>query len=77
MRLIYIRHMVKRRKMQWGTYGKSGKEPLKWVYLYDLTDEHIQAILDTQHHICKSTRRLFKCELRLRKKYPEYSIKEC
>ena len=76
MRLIYIRHMLVRGKMQWGTYGKSGKDPLTWVYLYNLTDEHIQAILDTQHHIQKSTRRLFKRELRLRKRYPEYSIKE-
>ena len=32
----------------WGTYGKSGKEPLKWVKLGDCETEHLQAILRTQ-----------------------------
>ena len=32
----------------WGTYGKKGNEPLKHILLKDMTNEHIQAILDTQ-----------------------------
>jgi len=35
----------------WGTYGKSGKEPLKWVKLGDCETEHLQAILRTQPQI--------------------------
>jgi hypothetical protein len=35
----------------WGTYGKSGKEPLKWVRLIDCETDHLQAILRTQPHI--------------------------
>lgn len=35
----------------WGTYGKSGKEPLKWVKLGDCDTEHLQNILRTQAHV--------------------------
>lgn len=62
--------------MEWGTYGKSGKEPLRWVILKDISDEHIQAILDTQHQICSFYRKEFKNELKYRKQYPTLSIKE-
>lgn len=62
--------------MAWGTYGKSGNEPLKFVLLKNMSDEHIQAILDTQFHISRFYRREFKRELRLRKKNPVFSRKE-
>lgn len=29
-----------------GTRGKDGKEPLKWIHLYDMDDEHLQAVID-------------------------------
>ena len=35
----------------WGTYGKSGKEPLRWVQIDHCSNAHIEAILTTQHHI--------------------------
>lgn len=35
----------------WGTYGKDGKQKLQYKALQDLTTNHIQAILETQHHI--------------------------
>ncbi len=35
-----IRHFV-----LWGTYGKNGDEALKYVYVCDMSDEHIRAIL--------------------------------
>ncbi len=72
----YIRHRIIRKTMRWGTYGISGKEPLKWIILQCMTNEHIKAILLTQYHISSAYRRSFKCELRFRKSYPEYLIKE-
>jgi hypothetical protein len=32
----------------WGTNGKSGNEPLRYVRLVDCSTEHLQAILLTQ-----------------------------
>jgi len=32
----------------WGTYGKTGNSPLKYVILKDLEESHINAILETQ-----------------------------
>jgi hypothetical protein len=32
----------------WGTHGKSGTEPLKYVRLIDCETSHLQAILKTQ-----------------------------
>jgi len=62
--------------MAWGTRGKSGKEPLKFILLKDMTDEHIQSVLDTQDHISDFYRREFKKELKFRKKHIEFSIKD-
>jgi hypothetical protein len=33
---------------RWGTRGKSGKEPVRWVRLVDCSTEHLQNILKTQ-----------------------------
>jgi hypothetical protein len=62
--------------MIWGTYGKSGKDPLKWVILKNMSDEHISAILATQHHISEFYRIEFVAELQRRAKKPSLSIKE-
>ena len=35
-------------QLMWGTYGKEGNQPLRWVQLDNCSDEHLQAILDTQ-----------------------------
>lgn len=40
-----------KRNYVWGTYGKGGNDPLKWKKLVDCTDEHLQAILNTQKQI--------------------------
>lgn len=32
-------------KLVWGTYGKSGKEPRKWVLLKNCETDHLEAIL--------------------------------
>jgi len=62
--------------MTWGTYGKTGDQPLKHVVLKNMSDDHIQAILDTQFHIGNFYRRHMKKELILRKKFPELTRKE-
>ena len=41
-------HEVIRDAVKWGTYGKSGDEPLKYVAIADLDPYHLRAILDTQ-----------------------------
>lgn len=33
-------------KLLWGTYGKSGREPLKWLPIRTLEASHIKAILN-------------------------------
>lgn len=32
----------------WGTYGKDGKSPLRWIKLKDMESAHIEACLNTQ-----------------------------
>ena len=41
-------HEVIRDAVKWGTYGKNGDEPLKYVAIADLDPYHLRAILDTQ-----------------------------
>lgn len=40
-----------REEMTWGSYGKDGNQPRKEIFIKDLSDLHIYAILETQHHI--------------------------
>ena len=51
---------------KWGTYGKEGKDPLKWVLIKDLGNEHICNILKTQHHIGLKFEHFLIDELKLR-----------
>ena len=41
-------HELIRLHAKWGTYGKNGDEPLKYVAIADLDPYHLRAILDTQ-----------------------------
>lgn len=59
-------HIEIRNVFKWGTRGKDGKQPLKYVVLKDLTTEHIEAILDTQSHIAGHIRKIFIDELSFR-----------
>jgi hypothetical protein len=56
-------HEVIREAFCWGTRGKGGKQPLVFKPLALLDTDHIQAILDTQHHIGPGMRLVFKDEL--------------
>ena len=58
---------IVRRVFKWGTYGKSGREQLKYVLLMDLTVEHIKAIIRTQTQLPEHVIDLFKRELKYRK----------
>lgn len=61
-------HDVIREVFKWGTRGKDGKQPLKYVPLKDLTIEHIEAILETQDHIQQYIRNIFLDEMIFRVK---------
>ena len=37
--------------MTWGSYGKDGNQPRKEIFIKDLSDLHICAILETQYRI--------------------------
>jgi len=37
--------------IKWGTYGKSGRQTLRYLRLKDLDTDHLEAILRTQSHI--------------------------
>jgi hypothetical protein len=53
----------------WGTRGKEGKDPVKWVELMNLETDHIQAILDTQFDSGRASwvKELMEKELEFRK----------
>lgn len=36
---------LKKECLVWGTYGKDGKQPLKWVKFTECEDDHLKAIL--------------------------------
>lgn len=60
-------HHLKRKWFAWGTRGKDGQQPLRWLALEDMDQDHIEAILETQHQIQDWTRQLLKDELQWRK----------
>lgn len=53
----------------WASYGKDGKSPRKMLSLEQMEDEHIEAILKTQHQICGTDiEQFFLQEVEYRKK---------
>ena len=60
-------HEKIREVFTWGTYGKDGCQPLQFVLLKDLSDNHIQAIIDTQNHMPAYLMDMFINEQRYRK----------
>tara|TARA_R110000868_G_scaffold142084_1_gene359185 strand:+ start:145 stop:540 length:396 start_codon:yes stop_codon:yes gene_type:complete len=56
-------HELIRETFTWGTYGKTGKDPLRHVALKDLEKEHIKAIIKTQSHITQEIKDVFVNEL--------------
>lgn len=39
-------HDLIRNFVAWGTYGKKGDEPLKYVFIKDMSDDHLRAVID-------------------------------
>lgn len=52
MKELFLR---RREKLTWGSYGKDGKQPRKEIFIKDLSDLHLSAILETQLHIIGTT----------------------
>ena len=59
-------HEVKRKYFHWGSYGKSGDEPLHFIKLIDMAEEHICAVIRTQTNLAKHIKELMKSELEYR-----------
>lgn len=51
---------------QWGTYGKNGDQELKVKVLSELSNAHIEAIIETQKHLDDEIIDIFKRELQYR-----------
>ena len=51
--------------VEWGTYGKDGKQPLKYVRIRDMTTNHIKAVL-AMAYLSPKFAELFKEELAFR-----------
>lgn len=52
-------HDIIREAFCWGTRGKDGKQLLMYMPLAELADNHIEAILETQHQIPDFIRKVF------------------
>lgn len=62
-----VSHEVARTLMVWGTRGKGGVNPLKYVPIAELDTDHIEAILATQWQISEELKQLFNNEINYRK----------
>jgi hypothetical protein len=62
-------HTKIREWFRWGTYGKEGKGPLKWVAVKNLETAHIKAILD-EGYARAYIKKIFEDEFELRKGKP-------
>lgn len=60
-------HDVVREVATWGSYGKNGDEPLKYILLKDMSDEHIQNCLNNCYRMHPHYRVAFENELQWRK----------
>lgn len=58
---------VVRHELTWGTRGKDGSQPFRLVKLSEMTDDHIQACLDTQPYMHPHYRVAFQMELEYRR----------
>jgi hypothetical protein len=60
-------HILKRKVIKWGTYGINGNDPLRYVTLVEMNEDHIQACLDNIAEMRPSYRVAFIDELNFRK----------
>ena len=57
---------IVRESFEWGTYGKNGDQPLTWIPLSTMTEEHLNAIIDKRMSV-QWVRDLMNQELQYRK----------
>lgn len=57
---------VKREIPVWGTYGKDGKQQLRWISVAEMETAHIQALLSPNMYVAKSIKDVLKEEIQLR-----------
>lgn len=50
----------------WGTFGKDGKQPLKFIAIKDMETEHLKACIDAQKHMSQMYRDAMTLELECR-----------
>jgi len=65
-------HEKMRYTAHWGNRGKDGKQPLQWKCVADMSDQHLQAVLDTQTHAPEWMRKIMQTELDNREKTGEH-----
>lgn len=52
-----------REAFTWGSSGPNGADPMKFIPLKELTDDHIQNIMRSQNHMPSWMKWLFRCEI--------------
>ena len=62
-------HNEVREKVQWGTYGKDGDQPLSYVRVLHMSDNHLRAVLDNVPTMHKGLRLVMENELLYRQIY--------
>lgn len=55
-------HRITREHFSWGTFGVDGDQPLKWILLKDMEEDHIKAVIRNQR-LLDRVREMFKREL--------------
>ena len=65
--MIDIQKCKPEKILLWGTYGKDGKQPLKFITIESMESSHIEAILKTQKILQKLYIETMKSVLRYRK----------
>lgn len=68
-------HMILREKVCWGTRGKDGQSPLKYISIASMDTEHIQAVLETQYQMSGVIRKIMLNELNYRNKSENQNVK--
>lgn len=59
-------HSILREKVCWGTRGKDGKQPLRYISISSMDTDHIEAVLETQTHMSGVIQDIMKNELAYR-----------
>lgn len=59
-------HETRRNTLQWGTYGFTGKDPLRFVSISDMNTDHIKAVLKNVPNISPIYKSTLKKELKYR-----------